>query len=163
MSWSRKSENGWNTLPDSAATRVVPVTNAGVWQLAQPISANTPLPSSPCKERAPRGGGASKVMKSVNFFTPLPSSFGGGLGSGLWMSNPQSPCGQLSSGNSGFVRSEEHTSELQSRQYLVCRLLLEKKKTGSRGAPRGGRRAGAGCAGCPNRGLRARPADRSPA
>src|SRR3712207_7823196 len=27
-----------------------------------------------------------------------------------------------------FIRSEEHTSELQSRQYLVCRLLLEKKK-----------------------------------
>src|SRR3712207_7483154 len=26
------------------------------------------------------------------------------------------------------ARSEEHTSELQSRQYLVCRLLLEKKK-----------------------------------
>src|SRR3712207_7130985 len=26
-----------------------------------------------------------------------------------------------------FLRSEEHTSELQSRQYLVCRLLLEKK------------------------------------
>src|SRR3712207_8596979 len=26
-------------------------------------------------------------------------------------------------------RSEEHTSELQSRQYIVCRLLLEKKKT----------------------------------
>src|SRR3712207_7028715 len=32
----------------------------------------------------------------------------------------------------GFAdwRSEEHTSELQSRQYLVCRLLLEKKKNG---------------------------------
>src|SRR3712207_7256783 len=28
----------------------------------------------------------------------------------------------------GWERSEEHTSELQSRQYLVCRLLLEKKK-----------------------------------
>src|SRR5258707_2189056 len=28
-----------------------------------------------------------------------------------------------------LIRSEEHTSELQSRQYLVCRLLLEKKKT----------------------------------
>src|SRR3712207_8618219 len=28
----------------------------------------------------------------------------------------------------GYYRSEEHTSELQSRQYLVCRLLLEKKK-----------------------------------
>src|SRR3712207_8635093 len=30
--------------------------------------------------------------------------------------------------SSGAGRSEEHTSELQSRQYLVCRLLLEKKK-----------------------------------
>src|SRR3712207_7702586 len=32
-------------------------------------------------------------------------------------------------GELGMARSEEHTSELQSRQYLVCRLLLEKKKT----------------------------------
>src|SRR3712207_7637697 len=31
-------------------------------------------------------------------------------------------------GELAVVRSEEHTSELQSRQYLVCRLLLEKKK-----------------------------------
>src|SRR3712207_7988893 len=30
------------------------------------------------------------------------------------------------------LRSEEHTSELQSRQYLVCRLLLEKKKKTTR-------------------------------
>src|SRR3712207_8124818 len=30
--------------------------------------------------------------------------------------------------HAGLARSEEHTSELQSRQYLVCRLLLEKKK-----------------------------------
>src|SRR5258707_2050461 len=30
--------------------------------------------------------------------------------------------------NAELTRSEEHTSELQSRQYLVCRLLLEKKK-----------------------------------
>src|SRR3712207_8124808 len=35
------------------------------------------------------------------------------------------------------TRSEEHTSELQSRQYLVCRLLLEKKRTvGPEGARR---------------------------
>src|SRR3712207_9423264 len=32
-------------------------------------------------------------------------------------------------GGGDHLRSEEHTSELQSRQYLVCRLLLEKKKT----------------------------------
>src|SRR3712207_9194975 len=31
-----------------------------------------------------------------------------------------------------LTRSEEHTSELQSRQYLVCRLLLEKKKKRTR-------------------------------
>src|SRR3712207_8963771 len=34
----------------------------------------------------------------------------------------------LDEGGEVTVRSEEHTSELQSRQYLVCRLLLEKKK-----------------------------------
>src|SRR2546422_8159621 len=34
------------------------------------------------------------------------------------------------------ARSEEHTSELQSRLHLVCRLLLEKKKTQSSTAPR---------------------------
>src|SRR3712207_8886747 len=45
------------------------------------------------------------------------------------------PCGEVAMcrrvGRMGPVkrRSEEHTSELQSRQYLVCRLLLEKKKT----------------------------------
>src|SRR3712207_7985401 len=33
------------------------------------------------------------------------------------------------------LRSEEHTSELQSRQYLVCRLLLEKKKITSLSSP----------------------------
>src|SRR5258707_10426358 len=35
-------------------------------------------------------------------------------------------------------RSEEHTSELQSRQYLVCRLLLEKKQAGLAAARRTG-------------------------
>src|SRR3712207_7483208 len=34
----------------------------------------------------------------------------------------------LPDAQTGRPRSEEHTSELQSRQYLVCRLLLEKKK-----------------------------------
>src|SRR3712207_9337999 len=40
------------------------------------------------------------------------------------------PARSLSDGTLRFLvlRSEEHTSELQSRQYLVCRLLLEKKK-----------------------------------
>src|SRR3712207_7061450 len=44
---------------------------------------------------------------------------------------PLSPCTQ-GRGRGGEGRSEEHTSELQSRQYLVCRLLLEKKKKNTR-------------------------------
>src|SRR3712207_7282071 len=59
-----------------------------------------------------------------------PGSGGGGLGLGLrsWL-----PGGRPS----GPARSEEHTSELQSRQYLVCRLLLEKTNNPCR--RRGGR------------------------
>src|SRR5258707_6932984 len=39
-------------------------------------------------------------------------------------------------GREGAERSEEHTSELQSRQYLVCRLLLEKKKAQASPSPK---------------------------
>src|SRR5690606_40287038 len=42
------------------------------------------------------------------------------------------PIASQFSGTSGADRSEEHTSELQSRENLVCRLLLEKKKKKSR-------------------------------
>src|SRR3712207_8150558 len=47
---------------------------------------------------------------------------GGGLGPGLALHRVGAGAGVAEH------RSEEHTSELQSRQYLVCRLLLEKKK-----------------------------------
>src|SRR3712207_7385452 len=39
----------------------------------------------------------------------------------------QQPVGRAQVRSRAHLRSEEHTSELQSRQYLVCRLLLEKK------------------------------------
>src|SRR3712207_8838512 len=42
------------------------------------------------------------------------------------------PAGVPRRGDPAAVRSEEHTSELQSRQYLVCRLLLEQKKQSDR-------------------------------
>src|SRR2546425_8791525 len=41
---------------------------------------------------------------------------------------PSSTQRRACSGDGGRIRSEEHTSELQSLAYLVCRLLLEKKK-----------------------------------
>src|SRR2546425_7200473 len=43
--------------------------------------------------------------------------------------DPTASNGQAKSSAFGKARSEEHTSELQSLAYLVCRLLLEKKKT----------------------------------
>src|SRR5437879_10282065 len=43
-----------------------------------------------------------------------------------------------------MVRSEEHTSELQSPMYLVCRLLLDKKNGPHAAGAVGGRRSGAG-------------------
>src|SRR3712207_6979100 len=46
---------------------------------------------------------------------------------GVWLHPRQGPLGGLVSVHLSIDRSEEHTSELQSRQYLVCRLLLEKK------------------------------------
>src|SRR5436309_4789907 len=45
---------------------------------------------------------------------------------------PWSTCEAVLSESFHLLRSEEHTSELQSRENLVCRLLLEKKKSGAR-------------------------------
>src|SRR5690606_41530266 len=45
-----------------------------------------------------------------------------------WASTSAPSASSSPSSSSSFVRSEEHTSELQSRENLVCRLLLEKKK-----------------------------------
>src|SRR3712207_6864290 len=45
-----------------------------------------------------------------------------------WRHRPKQELSYLMVGATA-LRSEEHTSELQSRQYLVCRLLLEKKTT----------------------------------
>src|SRR2546430_9050304 len=45
---------------------------------------------------------------------------------------PRTVAGPARSSRRSAVRSEEHTSELQSQSNLVCRLLLEKKKTPSR-------------------------------
>src|SRR3712207_9030386 len=48
---------------------------------------------------------------------------------GTWRDNTYPGCAcDVPSALYSYSRSEEHTSELQSRQYLVCRLLLEKKK-----------------------------------
>src|SRR3712207_6904125 len=67
-----------------------------------------PLPPGPPRPHAAGGGPGSRALRALPDHTgELPA--------------------QVLARHHG--RSEEHTSELQSRQYLVCRLLLEKKKT----------------------------------
>src|SRR3712207_6912676 len=85
----------------------------------------TTLFRSPGNEKAPPQGGPAREAP--------PGSFGGqpapANGAGMKVARVDRDRA-LSSGSiaADCRRSEEHTSELQSRQYLVCRLLLEKKK-----------------------------------
>src|SRR3712207_7593845 len=60
------------------------------------------------------------ALRKVDLPAPLVPSRARNSPSSTLMLTPNSTCTR--------PRSEEHTSELQSRQYLVCRLLLEKKK-----------------------------------
>src|SRR3712207_7371590 len=58
----------------------------------------------------------------------LPRMATGEIRAAFSLSEPELGSDVAAIKTSGVKRSEEHTSELQSRQYLVCRLLLEKKK-----------------------------------
>src|SRR5690554_8123394 len=69
---------------------------------------------------------ATPEIYTLSLHDALPICNGPALGAG---GRPAAPCpGPLPSGSRPRDRSEEHTSELQSRPHLVCRLLLEKKK-----------------------------------
>jgi hypothetical protein len=101
MSWRRKSEYGWNTTLFRLATGESPVRKVSQWQWLQPRAVKTRLPAHACAVIAFRGGGASRVMKSVKATMPEPSSLSSGKG--LQERRLQSPPGQFSSGNSGLV------------------------------------------------------------
>src|SRR5947209_14640909 len=60
--------------------------------------------------------------------SPMPQREDGNVAEAPISRNAPCPCGSGKKYKHCHGRSEEHTSELQSRQYLVCRLLLEKKK-----------------------------------
>src|SRR5690606_39756115 len=74
----------------------------------------------PIYQRAGGAGGAGRREGRRHAGRPLAPQGDRGA-------RPPGQRGGLTSGNPGW-RSEEHTSELQSRENLVCRLLLEKKK-----------------------------------
>src|SRR3712207_7351313 len=69
-----------------------------------------------------RDGGGERALAQ-----PEPAHEAGADPAGGVMALDHRDLGQVPAGV-GRGRSEEHTSELQSRQYLVCRLLLEKKQ-----------------------------------
>src|SRR3989442_3476942 len=66
---------------------------------------------------------ATTEIYTLSLHDALPISICEAIGTGERPSDPRA-----ASSTSGSRRSEEHTSELQSRPHLVCRLLLEKKK-----------------------------------
>src|SRR3712207_9000522 len=70
------------------------------------------------------GAGTATSPREVNPFFAVPGIFCAVAGLVVGVVLPLYLSGLLRRAG----RSEEHTSELQSRQYLVCRLLLEKKK-----------------------------------
>src|SRR3712207_7670627 len=75
------------------------------------------VPAGPCLQRSPEPAPMcpALLLAQPDWPHPLPA-----------LTSPR-PDPYLDRRRLGLPRSEEHTSELQSRQYLVCRLLLEKK------------------------------------
>src|SRR5437762_8106671 len=64
----------------------------------------------------------------ISVLAPIPASEVSAFGTSCIVYCSIASTGNCSPGNGTNQRSEEHTSELQSPMYLVCRLLLEKKK-----------------------------------
>src|SRR2546430_11307768 len=71
----------------------------------------------------------STLFPYTTLFRSLQQRLCAGLGPGDWQIENQAVEPIRYRTELGGVRSEEHTSELQSQSNLVCRLLLEKKKT----------------------------------
>src|SRR3712207_7068939 len=74
-----------------------------------------------------RSPGSSTASSST--CRPAPAATSCAITRSSATATPSSGSPPPTSATTATPRSEEHTSELQSRQYLVCRLLLEKKKT----------------------------------
>src|SRR3712207_7180579 len=80
---------------------------------------------SPAREDRERQLAALDVVLNSDLRVGVAEQFGGELHAPVFIHNGRNRSAKHVGGDGG--RSEEHTSELQSRQYLVCRLLLEKK------------------------------------
>src|SRR2546422_352356 len=86
------------------------------------------------RSRPPLSGASARSTTCTRRPGAASASTGGGGGSRAAAARPALPPARAAARSSSAVRSEEHTSELQSRLHLVCRLLLEKKKITRRAA-----------------------------
>src|SRR2546430_4264569 len=116
--WARACTNG------SRASRYA-TSSATVMKVSSCCAANRS--KSSCRAMEPSGFRISQI-------TPAgyrPARRARSMLASVWPTRCSTPPGRARSGNTcpGRRRSEEHTSELQSQSNLVCRLLLEKKKT----------------------------------
>src|SRR3712207_7048103 len=86
-------------------------------------TATTEIYTLSLHDALPISSAATTPRRSSSATSHRPGPTGRTRSSSGWTCATARRCAPCSS-----ARSEEHTSELQSRQYLVCRLLLEKKK-----------------------------------
>src|SRR5687768_14535831 len=93
-----------------------PFRDNAAWTVADGVWSTTLTPASPEEYLMTRGGALADSVTSFEYRAPAGSS------AKLYL------MGRYAVELSASARSEEHTSELQSRLHLVCRLLLEKKK-----------------------------------
>src|SRR5947209_10081137 len=113
-SWAVRSPTSASSTSRTATSTVCSYCERACSARARATLTSSP-PGRPCVK-----SGTDTPAKACQIFVPDPNHFENSV-----LCVPYWP---LMTKVGSRARSEEHTSELQSRQYLVCRLLLEKKK-----------------------------------
>src|SRR5258708_27627938 len=100
------------------------------WKSSQPVHADPTFFAYPKFQRSTAAAGALLLQRGNPCFQFLIRRFChlSSRSFAFYMMRPESFSGVPVTGRNSGPRSEEHTSELQSPDHLVCRLLLEKKK-----------------------------------
>src|SRR2546422_7121184 len=107
-------------LPKKACTRP---SGSTATQESSSVGTSGGLPALTCASAPVTGGAANETTSAPELFRNSRR-----VRVVMMFSSRQAGLRALDGAQDGHVRSEEHTSELQSRLHLVCRLLLEKKK-----------------------------------
>src|SRR3712207_7665699 len=89
---------------------------------------STLFPYTTLFRSSPRASSATTAGRTRQWYSTAERAPTTSTSGSAWKNRMKLAPGEVSAKGRG-ARSEEHTSELQSRQYLVCRLLLEKKKS----------------------------------